>query len=98
MKLIFNHPGCTINYNKKLKVIQVKWSQTPVENKTLQTILNWMIAGMDVYNCSTIIADTRQMNMVWKEGRKWIVENWYPRAVKAGFRQQALIVSEESAM
>lgn len=58
--------------------------------------MNWILSGIDVYKCSTVIADARLMNMIWKEDRKWILENWYPRAIKAGFRRQAFIISEDS--
>jgi len=96
MKVVFRNSNCKVSYNEELDVIEIQWTQIPFNSKTLRVILNWIISGLDVYNCSTIIADARLMNMIWKEDRKWILENWYPRAIKAGLRRQALIVTEGS--
>jgi len=96
MKRIFNNTTCKIYYDFDLHVIQTQWRNVPLDSKTYRTVQNWLITGMDVYKCPTIIADVRQMNMIWKEDRKWTIENWYPRAVKAGFRKRAFIVSDDS--
>ena len=96
MKRIFNNHTCKIYYDYELHVIQTQWRNVPLDSKTYRTVQNWLITGMEVYKCPIIIADVRQMNMIWKEDRKWTIENWYPRAVKAGFRKRAFIVSDDS--
>jgi len=96
MKLLFNNTACKILYNSDLHVIQTQWRNVPVNSKTYRTVLNWLITGINVYDCPIIIADVRQINMIWKEDRKWTIEDWYPRAIKAGFRKRAFIVSENS--
>jgi len=75
MKVVFRNSNCKVSYNEELHVIEIQWTQLPFNSKALRIILNWIISGLDVYECTTIIADTRMMNMIWKEDRKWILEN-----------------------
>ena len=43
-----------------------------------------------------IIADAREMFVISPKDRQWTIDEWYPRAVKAGFKYQGLILSKDT--
>ena len=47
-------------------------------------------------NTNVIIGDTRKMTMIWKEDREWLIKEWYPKAIEAGFRCVALVITSDS--
>ena len=36
------------------------------------------------------------MLIITQKDRQWTIDDWYPRAVKAGFRNQGLILSKDT--
>jgi hypothetical protein len=42
------------------------------------------------------VADARDMYAISQPNQQWILTNWYPRAVKAGFRYQGLILNKDT--
>ncbi len=85
---------CDIYYNNQVNVIQSRWKGIFVEGKRLQEIFEQLILALETYHCSTIIADAREMLVISEKDRLWTIDVWYPRAVKAGFRNQGLILSK----
>lgn len=87
---------CDIYYNPQLKIIQSRWKGVYVEGMRLQEIFNELIYALETYRCNTIIADAREMLIISQKDRQWTIDDWYPRAVKAGFRNQGLILSKDT--
>lgn len=85
---------CDIYFNKQLSIIQSRWKGVYVEGQRFYDILDQLILALDEYGCSTIIADAREMFVISEKDRRWTIDSWYPRAVKAGFRNQGLILSK----
>jgi hypothetical protein len=56
----------------------------------LKENLDAMIDLLALKKTGKIIADARNMKVISEPDRQWIVEDWYPRALKAGFRYEAL--------
>lgn len=46
-------------------------------------------------NASKWLADVRQMGIISEEDQKWSNEDWFPRALAAGIKYMAVIVSED---
>src|SRR5436190_17223716 len=96
LKTLYTTEACKIYHNEELNIVQTEWREKSAEGEEFRDILNKIIDALRETQTSIILADTRRMTMIWKEDREWIVNDWYPRAIKAGFRCQALIVTEDS--
>jgi hypothetical protein len=95
LKTLYTGRYCKIYHNEELDIIQTEWKEG-IEGDEFRSILNKIIEALKETKTSIILADARRMSMIWKEDRQWIINTWYPNAVKAGFRCQALIVTEDS--
>lgn len=96
LKLFFTSPECDIFFNGTLNAVQTKWKGIYVKGDEFRKFLDEIIKALEQNNASTIIADTRDMKIIAEADRQWIIDDWYPRALKAGFRCQALVVSPGS--
>jgi hypothetical protein len=92
----FQNEACNIFYNEELKVVETSWRPIQKEGVQLQEILNKIIELLTLQQSAVIIADARQMRRINEADIEWIGQVWYPNAVKAGFRYEALIVSADS--
>lgn len=96
LTLLFPCKECDIFYNESLGVIQTKWKGIFVSGEQFRVILNEIINVLSAKKASTIIADARNMKVISEADRKWIIDDWYPRALAAGFRCQALVVTKDT--
>ena len=96
LTLLFHTEECDAFYNETLNAVQTKWNAIFVKGEPFRNILNQIIRAFEEHHASTVIADAREMKIITEADRKWIVDDWYPRALAAGFRCQALIVSKDS--
>ena len=88
---------CDIFYDDTLKVVRTTWkSGIYVKGEAFRIILEEILMAIEKTKSSTVIADARGMNIIAEADRQWIVSDWYPRALQAGFRCQALIVTRDS--
>jgi len=93
---LFSSNECDIFYNETLDVIQTRWKGIFVSGEEFRKILDEMINALSLKKTSTIIADAREMKIISEADRQWIIDDWYPRALAAGFRCQALVVTKNS--
>jgi len=96
IELHFTSKECDISYNVSLNAVQTRWKGFYVSGKDLYIILDSVIALMKLKKSPLVIADAREMKIISGEDQKWIVQDWYPRALEAGFRYEALIVSKNT--
>src|SRR5574339_553869 len=96
LSLLFSSNECDIFYNETLGVIQTRWKGIFSSGEGFRKILNEIINALSQKNASTIIADARQMRVIAEADRQWITGDWYPRALAAGFRCQALVVTKDT--
>ncbi len=96
LKTLYTSDHCKIYYNEELDILQTEWKGVTPEGKQFRETLDSIIDLLGETKTNIILADTRRMSMIWKEDREWIIKDWYPRAIKAGFRCQALILTEDS--
>ncbi len=93
---LYETPFCRVEHNQELCAVQVTWKEMPVHDVLFRETLNRFIDALRTTNSHIIIADARKMQMIRKEDRDWIISEWYPKAIKAGYRYRALIVTEDS--
>lgn len=95
-EILFTSPECDIFYNSELRSVETCWKGLYSQGDSFREILNNIIELLVQKKSNTVLADARKMKIISEEDRNWIVEDWYPRAKKAGFRRQALIITEHT--
>ncbi|MCX6292290.1 MAG: hypothetical protein NT126_11080 [Bacteroidetes bacterium] len=93
LELFFTSVECIIYYNKELHVVQTRWNGIYVSGDELHKILDSIIELMQIKKTGIVLADARDMKIIASDDQKWIVDDWYPRALNAGFSHEALVVS-----
>ena len=96
LELHFESPACNIYYDTELKVVHPVWKGVFVSNEEFYKILNDIINLLSLKKTNALLADTRLIQEITVQDQEWIINDWYPRAVKAGFNCEALIVSKSS--
>jgi hypothetical protein len=93
-ELLFSHHACDVFYNPELHTVETSWKGPPAEGSGLYAILNDLVKAMELKRTGVVVADARKMNIINSEDMKWISEDWYPRALAAGFCYEALVVTD----
>ena len=96
LEIIFSSVECDIFYNNDLHIVQTFWKGVYVSDEPFRRILDEIINVLVLKNASIIIADARDMYIISPGDQEWILNSWYPRAVKAGFRYQGLILNKDT--
>jgi hypothetical protein len=81
-------------FNQKLNCVHTVWRGDYSGGKGFHTIMNEIVVLLEKKKVGLILADARKMKLISTNDQKWIVDDWYPRALKAGFYCQALIVTD----
>lgn len=93
-ELLFQHYACDVLYNPDFGTVETCWKGPNAEGQELYAILDDLIRAMQDKKTGVVIADARKMHMINAEDMQWISENWYPRALAAGFSFEALVVTD----
>ena len=96
LEIIFSSVECDIFYNNDFHIVQTFWKGVYVSDEPFRRILDEIINVLVLKNASIIIADARDMYVISPCDQEWILNSWYPRAVKAGFRYQGLILNKDT--
>jgi hypothetical protein len=96
LELIFQSTECDIFYNRDLNIVQTFWKGVYFSDERFRKILDEIINTIELKKCSIIIADARDMFAISQPNQEWILKSWYPRAVRAGFRYQGLILNKDT--
>ena len=96
LETIFSSNECDIFYNNNLHIVETFWKGVYVSEEPFRRILDDIIKVLELKNASIIIADARDMYVISPNDQEWILNSWYPRAVKAGFRYQGLILNKDT--
>lgn len=67
-----------------------------MNEEPFRKILDEIINVLEQKQASIIIADARDMYVINSNDQEWILNSWYPRAIKAGFRYQGLILNKDT--
>ena len=96
LEIIYSSEACDIFCNSDLNIIQTFWKGVYVNDEPFRKVLDEIINAVELKNTSIIIADARDMYVISPTDQEWILNSWYPRAVKAGFRYQGLILNKDT--
>jgi hypothetical protein len=96
LDLYFQSIPCDIYYNSDLNIVQTHWKGFFTRGDIFRGILEKSLTLIQEKKSSALIADAREMKVITLEDQEWVCNNWYPRAIKAGFRKQALIITKDT--
>jgi len=88
-----NNPICSVRFDPALPGIAVQW-RGYATSPQMRFVLENVIDLMARHKVSRILGDDTLLPMVHADDQEWIINDWYPRAVKAGWRVSANKVSE----
>ena len=94
LQLLFSHPACDVLFNDELHAVESKWKGPLAEGEELHKILNAIVDAMNQKKSNVVVADARLMHAISHDDMDWIINDWYPRALDAGFRYEALVVTD----
>ncbi len=87
---------CDIYFHKALKAVESKWKGLFMHTEQLQQIFDKIIEVLKAKQVSKAILDIRKMKVISGADQLWIINNWCPRAIDAGFKRQALVITTDS--
>ncbi len=96
MKVSYSHPACDVGFDESADAVFTVWKGKYAEGETMHHILDSVISLMREKHTGVVIADARLMKPISRDDQEWIVNDWYPRAVAAGFRTELLVISPYS--
>ncbi|MFH2074831.1 MAG: hypothetical protein ABIJ57_05720 [Pseudomonadota bacterium] len=90
--LIYTSPHAKITYEAEIQALHLEWSGfTP--SREFRQVIEISLSELKERDLYKMIADNRSAKAVDPGDQKWLTEDWFPRAIAAGFRYSAVIVS-----
>ncbi len=93
MDIILDNNQVTLKYEKENDLLHDVY-KADITFETIQTSLN---KGLDLIKAHDIhkwLTDTRAIGGFGKDGAAWVINEWAPGAVEAGWKYWALVVPE----
>ena len=97
MKVYFETDFITIDYNEEHNAILQRWLIPPLSTEFREG-LNTVIRAMEHFKTGKWVSDTCELGTVAVEDQEWIIADWLPRALEAGYSQIALIMPSEISL
>lgn len=79
-------------------VLLTTWHNGPLALHEVKEIMERMLVIIKENNIKQYIDDISECDVDWEEADKWIVNDWYVRALKLGVEKNALIVPQGVVM
>ncbi len=79
-------------------VLFTQWHSGPIVYTEVQEIMELMLRYMQAYPIKKYIDDISTCRVDWPEADKWIIDDWYPRALQLGVTKNALLVAPKVNM
>jgi hypothetical protein len=87
-----DNPICTLSYNKNVNCIEVVWRKYATSPQ-LRYVHELILCMLVQYSVSKILGDYTDLPIIHAEDQRWIVEQWLPRAMAAGLKAAASVIS-----
>ena len=84
----------TVEYNADLSAVHITWNGY-VSSAEYRAYIEEGLTLFSAKKASYWIADMKEMKIITFEDQKWTIENWTPRALKAGVKSFLMVVSED---
>jgi hypothetical protein len=83
-----DNPICAVSVDPAIPCLVVQWRRYATSAQ-LRYVHERMIALLRENGLAKILSDDTGLPTIHAEDQKWIVENWFPRAIAAGLRTVA---------
>lgn len=94
MQLVFDNPNCKVYLDNTIAALQVVWSGF-VTGSVLREAHEATLDLMRAHHTWQVLADTREMRVIPRAEQQWIQEDYFPRALAAGYRRAAILTSAD---
>jgi hypothetical protein len=88
----YDNPICKLSYNRNVNCIEVVWRKYATSPQ-LRYVYELILCMLVQYSVSKILGDHTDLPIIHAEDQRWIVEQWLPRALAAGLKAAASVVS-----
>lgn len=83
-----DNPICSIEQDDTLPGLVVVWREY-ASSRQLRFVYEYLLQLIETRNISKILYDDTALRTIAADDQSWILENWMPRAIRAGFRASA---------
>ncbi|HKQ47958.1 MAG TPA: response regulator [Phycisphaerae bacterium] len=83
-----DNPICSIQHDDSLPGLVVVWRDYAT-SRQLRFVYEYLLQLIELRNISKILYDDTALRTIAADDRSWILQDWMPRAVRAGFRASA---------
>jgi len=90
----FDSSFLSIEFNETLQIVIMRW-KTITTSQELRTGLNKGLQLVNEKKLNLWFADVQKLGAIAEEDQKWSNEDWFPRAIGAGIKKMAVIVSSD---
>jgi hypothetical protein len=94
MKYFFNTPICQIYYVEEQDYVHTNWEGF-CPTKTFKEASNAIITAMEETGTGKVLFDSTRSKLASPDDQKWILEDWLPRAIMAGYNRYAYILPND---
>jgi hypothetical protein len=89
--IYFENEYATIRWDVSSKSVVLAWHKFAPSDK-FRSVLDKMIEAMSHYHSGQILADTRNQGVITVVDQNWTNQDWYPRALKVGYRKIGVVL------
>ena len=84
----YENPICSIGVDESVPCLRVSW-KSYATSAQLRFILEHVLQMLKRHNLTRILGDDAAIPVIHSEDQVWIANNWFPRAIEAGWRVSA---------
>ena len=92
---IIQNEYATLVYHPDTKIVHHTFHK-PISGQNFREVLNTGAKTLEKYKASKWLSDDRGNSALSPEDTEWSKTDWFPRAVKAGWKYWALVVPEDT--
>jgi hypothetical protein len=90
---IFDNDMATLWYHPEARVVHHQFKR-PIFGEDFKGVLNTGLRIMEEYGALRWLSDDRNNSALPPEDAEWAQEDWFPRVLKAGWTQWAIVLPE----
>ncbi len=92
MPYFYDTPWCKIYYHVESHTVVLEWHGFASE-ENFRAACDASLALLEAKQTSKMLANNKDAKVVSPANQKWLNEEWFPKAYRAGYRTSAVVVS-----
>jgi hypothetical protein len=92
--ILINNEHATLAYHPDTKIVHHTFHK-PISGSIFRNVLDTGANTLANYQASKWLSDDRKNMAIPEEDTEWSKTDWFPRAIKAGWKYWALVVPED---